>query len=112
MAPDAPTRYREHDIGMQFVCPLTTLIPGAFHSGQVLEKDLALRSWQHLTYSITIIHRHIPQGVRGPHKLEPTSPQLHSDFTPGWCRSFGQFSLVSRAFDRLTHVAILRAYQQ
>ena len=75
--------------------------PGAFHSGQVLQKDLALRSRQHLTYSITIIHRHIPQGVRGPHKLEPTSPQLHSDFTPGWCRSFGQVSLVSRADSHL-----------
>ena len=73
----------------------------AFHSGQVLEKDLALRSRHHLTYSITIIHRHIPQGVRGPHKLEPTSPQLHSDFTPGWCRSFGQVSLVSRADSHL-----------
>ena len=77
------------------------LFPGAFHSGQVLEKDLALRSRQHLTYSITIIHRHIPQGVRGSHKLEPTSPQLHSDFTPGWCRSFGQVSLVSRADSHL-----------
>ena len=75
--------------------------PGAFHSGQVLQKDLALRSRQHLTYSITIIHRHIPQGVRGPHNLEPTSPQLHSDFTPGWCRSFGQVSLVSRADSHL-----------
>ena len=71
--------------------------PSAFHSGQVLEKDLALRSPQHLTYSITIIHRHIPQGVRGPHKLEPTSPQLRSDFTPGCGRSFGRVFLVSRA---------------
>ena len=75
--------------------------PSAFHSGQVLEKDLALRSPQHLTYSITIIHRHIPQGVRGPHKIEPTSPQPQSDFTPGWCRSFGQVSLVSRADSHL-----------
>ena len=73
------------------------LFPDAFHTGQVLQKGLALRSRQHLTYSITIIHRHIPQGVRGPHKLEPTSPQLHSDFTPGCCRSFGQVFLVSRA---------------
>ena len=73
------------------------LFPGAFHSGQVLQKDLALRSRQHLTYSITIIHRHIPQGVRGPHTLEPTSPQLRSDFTPGCGRSFGQVYVVSGA---------------
>ena len=77
------------------------LVPGAFHSGQVLEKDLALRSLHHLTYSITIIHRHIPQGVRGPHKLEPASPQLHSDFTPGCGRSFGQVYVVSGADEHL-----------
>ena len=85
------------DIGMQFVWTADNFFPSVFHSGQVLEKDLALRSLRHLPYSITIIHRHIPQGVRGPHKLEPTSPQLHSDFTPGCCRSFGQVFLVSRA---------------
>ena len=75
--------------------------PGAFHTGQVLQKDVALRSRLHLTYSSIIIQQDIPQGVRGPHKLEPTSPQLHSDFTPGWCRSFGQVSLVSRADSHL-----------
>ena len=52
-------------------------------------------------YSITIIHRHIPQGVRGSHKVEPTSPQLHSDFTPGCGRSFGQVYVVSGADEHL-----------
>ena len=85
------------DMEMQFVWTADHFFPSAFHSGQVLEKDLALRSPQHLTYSITIIHRHIPQGVRGPHTLEPTSPQLRSDFTPGCGRSFGRVFLVSRA---------------
>ena len=75
--------------------------PGAFHSGQVLQKDVALRSRLHLTYSSIIIQQDIPQGVRGPHKLEPTSPQLHSDFTPGCWWSFGQAFVVSWADEHL-----------
>ena len=77
------------------------LFPDAFHTGQVLQKGLALRSRQHLTYSRIIIQQDIPQGVRGPHKLEPTSPQLHSDFTPGCRGSFGQVAVVSGADEHL-----------
>ena len=101
VARESPTRYRDHDIEMQCVWPLTASFQMPSTLGKSCKRTLALRSRQHLTYSITIIHRHIPQGVRGPHKLEPTSPQLHSDFTPGWCRSFGQVSLVSRADSHL-----------
>ena len=94
---EAPTRYRRTWYRTAICVAADHLFPDAFHSGQVLQKDLALRSLQHLTQSRIIIHRHIPQGVHGPHKLEPTSPQLRSDFTPGCGRSFGRVFLVSRA---------------
>ena len=96
VAPEAPTRYRERY--RNAICVAAEhFFPGAFHSGQALQKDLALQSRQHLTYSRIIIQQDIPQGVLGPHKLEPIPPQLHSDFTPGCCRSFRQVFMVSRA---------------
>ena len=100
---EAPTtRYREHDIGMQFVWLLTT----CFQAPSIVGKSWE-RTWpseagntSH-TASPSYSHRHIPQGVRGPHKLEPASPQLHSDFTPGCGRSFGQVYVVSGADEHL-----------